>query len=274
VPAKVIASFASMLNEDAQVFTPYGATESLPVACTGSREILGETAAMTDAGKGVCIGRPVEGIEARVIRITDDVIERWSDQLIVPPGEVGEIAVRGPQVTRAYFNRDAATRLAKIVCDDGSFWHRMGDLGYLDTSGRLWFCGRKSHRVRVAVEDGRLGGDPGHRNAPAWGGELYTIPCEAVFNTHAKVFRTALVGVPNGAASRAVLCVQTESGVPASEHDVILRDLLELAASHEHTRPIGEVLFHPAFPVDVRHNAKIGREKLALWAAKKLRGRT
>jgi acyl-CoA synthetase (AMP-forming)/AMP-acid ligase II len=167
VPAKVIASFASMLNEDAQVFTPYGATESLPVACTGSREILGETAAMTDAGKGVCIGRPVEGIEARVIRITDDVIERWSDQLIVPPGEVGEIAVRGPQVTRAYFNRDAATRLAKIVCDDGSFWHRMGDLGYLDTSGRLWFCGRKSHRVRVAVEDGRLGGDPGHRNAPA-----------------------------------------------------------------------------------------------------------
>jgi hypothetical protein len=46
----------------------------------------------------------------------------------------------------------------------------------------------------------------------------------------------------------------------------VRRELLELGARHEPTRAIREVLFHEGFPVDIRHNSKIFREKLAEWA--------
>ena len=251
VPANVLARFAEMLGPETQIFTPYGATESLPVCSIGSREILDETRTMTDAGKGVCVGLPVPGIQVEVIRISDAPIVTWSDSLKVSPGEIGEIVVKGPQVTASYFNRDESTRLAKIADPEhGGFFHRMGDLGYCDGIGRFWFCGRKSHRVITA------------------NGDLFTIPCEAIFNTHPKVFRTALVGVGESGQQRPVLCVELEQGTQKSEQEQIRQQLFELGQGAEITRSIEQILFHPAFPVDIRHNAKIFREKLAVWAAK------
>ena len=170
---------------------------------------------------------------------------------VVKDGEIGEIVVRGPQVTAAYFNRPEATRLAKITDPNGGFWHRMGDLGYLDESGRVWFCGRKSHRLITAT------------------GTLYTIPVEGVFNTHPEVFRTALVGIGKPGSQRPVLCVELEQGVSSSWKELIRTELLEIGAGYPHTAGIKDILFHPAFPVDIRHNAKIFREKLAVWAAGK-----
>ena len=252
VPASVLERFASMLEPGVQVFTPYGATESLPVASIGSEEILGETREATDSGRGVCVGQPVPGMDVRMIRIRDEAIREWSDDLTVRVGEVGEIAVRGPVVTREYFNRPESTLLAKIHCrEDGSFFHRMGDLGYFDSNGRLWFCGRKSQRVATTNET------------------LYTVPCEAVFNTHPEVFRTALVPVRRRGATEPVLCVELEknSRVPSQE---LANELLELGESQKHTSGISTVLFHPSFPVDIRHNAKIFREKLSTWAQKQL----
>src|SRR4029078_1028702 len=136
-----------------------------------------------------------------------------------------------------YYNLPAATALAKIP-DGGSFYHRMGDVGYVDERGRLWFCGRQAHRVVTQ------------------GGTLYTIPCEAVFNTDARVFRSALVGVRRNGAIEPVLCVELEAAARRRSQDEIAADLRALAARHQHTRGIGTFLFHPAFPVDVRHNAK------------------
>jgi acyl-CoA synthetase (AMP-forming)/AMP-acid ligase II len=133
VPAHVLETFASLLEPVVQIYTPYGATESLPVCSIGSDEILGETRHATDRGAGVCVGRPVEGMRVELIAIRDEPIPTWSDDLLVPEGEVGEVVVRGPVVTRSYFNRPEATALAKI--DDpasGGFWHRMGDLGRRD----------------------------------------------------------------------------------------------------------------------------------------------
>jgi acyl-CoA synthetase (AMP-forming)/AMP-acid ligase II len=159
-------------------------------------------------------------------------------------------------VTRSYYNRPRATDLAKIEKPDGGFCHRMGDLGYFDGAGRLWFCGRKGQRVVTAE------------------GTLFTIPCEAVFNTHPRVLRTALVGVPPGkeqGVPEPVLCVELEKGVPRSRRAAIRSELAALGAAHEHTRGIKTILFHKRFPVDIRHNAKIFREKLADWAAGKLR---
>lgn len=254
VPSVVMERFTEMLEGDAQIFTPYGATEALPVCSIGSREILEKTKQLTDEGKGVCVGKPVEGIELEIIKISDKPVGKLSDDLKVGPGEIGEIIVKGPQVTKGYYKRFESTQLAKIEDPaDGGFFHRMGDLGYMDDEGRIWFCGRKSHRVGTA------------------NGELYTIPCEAIFNTHRDVFRTALVGVGRPGNMEPVLCVETEKGLANSEHGRISNELLEIGGEYEITRNIRTILFHPAFPVDIRHNAKIFREKLAIWAGEKIK---
>jgi acyl-CoA synthetase (AMP-forming)/AMP-acid ligase II len=248
VPASVLERFSKLLPDDAEIFTPYGATEALPVCSIGSREILGETGRLTGTGQGVCIGRPVTGISLNIIPISDTPIAGWTSDLPLPTGAIGEIVVRGPQVSSAYLNRPEATRLAKIPDPAGGVWHRMGDVGYLDDSGRVWFCGRKSHRVVTSKDT------------------LYTIPVEGVFNTHPKVFRTALVGVGKPGMAQPVLCVELEQKCGKTEQELIRRELLELGSTYPHTKAIRKILFHPAFPVDIRHNAKIFREKLALWA--------
>ncbi len=153
VSASIMRRFLAMLPEGAEVLTPYGATECLPVACISSREVLAETAARTDQGAGICVGRPVASIDARIIAIDDDPIALWQPELERPRGEIGEIVVRGPQATAAYYNRPAADALAKIRDPDGGFWHRMGDVGYLDAKDRLWYCGRKADRVETKDGD-------------------------------------------------------------------------------------------------------------------------
>ena len=125
--------FAGMLRGEAQVFTPYGATEALPVCSIGSAEILAETRYATDRGRGVCVGRPVPGIELAIIGVCDEPIAQWTDALKVADGEIGEIAVKGPQVTGSYFNRAESNALSKIADPEhNGFYHRMGDLGYRD----------------------------------------------------------------------------------------------------------------------------------------------
>ncbi|HEY0839107.1 MAG TPA: fatty acid CoA ligase family protein [Vulgatibacter sp.] len=247
----ILARMQGVLEGDAQVHTPFGATESLPVASIGSREALG-LVDRTAAGHGICVGRPAPEMKVRIIRIDDGPIEEWSDDLEVPRGEVGEIAVRGPVVTPSYFARPEQTRLAKIREGD-AIVHRMGDLGFFDDGGLLWMCGRKTHRVEAA------------------GALLFTEQVEQIFNRHPAVRRSALVGVPGAAGkARAVLVVEREAG-RADEGEALRRELLELAAGAERTKAIEEVLLHPgSFPVDRRHNAKIEREKLARWAAARL----
>ncbi|WP_410001725.1 fatty acid CoA ligase family protein [Singulisphaera sp. GP187] len=262
VPAKVLETFATMLEPTAALTTPYGATESLPVCSIDSHEILSETRHQTDRGAGVCVGRPVGNVVVKIIRVSDDPISAWSDDLCLPDGTIGEIVVRGPVVTREYVNRPESTALAKIAIpgQGGDVYHRMGDVGYRDDQGRIWFCGRKAHRVVTPEET------------------LFTIPCEAVFNTHPAVFRTALVGVGPREAMRPVLCVERQRTTTATgknqdrplSKEVLRRELRELGAKYPHTKGITTILFHKAFPVDIRHNAKIFREKLAAWAAGRL----
>ena len=119
VPPALLERLARLLDPPAQIHTPYGATESLPVASIGSDEILGETRAATDNGLGVCVGKPVEGIDVQVIAIDDRPIANWSDDLLVASEQIGEFVVAGPVVTREYFNRPEATALAKIKGADG-----------------------------------------------------------------------------------------------------------------------------------------------------------
>ncbi len=247
----ILLRTTAMLNDGVQVFTPYGATESLPVANVGSDEVLSDTHALTAEGHGVCVGRPVDGMTVRIIRIQDEPIELWSDDLLAPAGQVGEITVRGPVVTPAYYGRPKQTALAKID-DGGQVVHRMGDLGRFDEQGRLWMCGRKTHRLETPD------------------GPLFTIPAEMVFNQDPEVWRTALVGLGVPGAQEPVLLVEAQPGATIDGPALVSR-MVALAAEHEATKRIERVeLYKGSFPVDIRHNAKINREKLTVWANERL----
>ncbi len=308
VPARTVAAMRELLPRDAEIWTPYGATECLPVAVIEGRE-LESTRAVTEAGAGTCVGRPVPPNDVRIIAIREDAITEWRDASVLPDGVVGEITVSGPTTTEAYFNRNAATRLAKIreVMADGSerIVHRMGDVGYFDAEGRLWFCGRMGQRVRAAA------------------GDLYTEQVEPIFNAIDGVRRAALVGVsvrdPLGVrlrgqaraiakrgrspavvampmpqapqaqhaadagflvgsadfstardTERPVLVLQLMPGARVLDRVRIETVARRLCTQFAHTRAIDDILFHPTFPVDTRHNSKIDRARLAHWAARRL----
>ncbi len=282
VPADVLRRTLAMVAPDAQMHTPYGATECLPVSTIEAAEVLADTAARTDQGAGVCVGRKFDTVDWRVIRITDDPIESIDAAEELPIGEIGELVVRGPQASPCYVTRREANATAKIgpttECgmqnadsavhsairnpQSAILFHRMGDVGYFDTEGRFWYCGRKSQRVET-------------RNGP-----LFTERIEAVFNTLPGVRRSALVGVDLGDEKVPFLIVEHEDLSLARNTAAARRRQAEVIdawyeseprltdvwhAEHGDVSP-GGILFHPSLPVDVRHNAKINREELAAWA--------
>ncbi len=248
---QLINNVRRILPDGADVHTPYGATEGLPVASISGSEIKNETARLTRQGHGICVGKPRPEISLRIMRIDDQPVDHWTDELNTPRGTHGEIVVSGPVVTKTYAALPLATALAKIQ-ENNLVWHRMGDIGYLDDEGRLWFCGRKTHRV---ITDS---------------GTMFSICCEAIFNEHAAVARSALVGVGPEGRQRPIITVEPHPGrfPKGTRRTEIAAELLELGQANELTREIETVLFHRSFPVDVRHNAKIDRQKLALWAKK------
>ncbi len=258
VPAALHERFRRLLAPGADTYTPYGATEALPITSISGAEVLAALAERgADPAAGTCVGRPAPEVTLRIIPISDEPIAEWDEALALPPGQVGEIVVKGPSVTKAYVARPEATALAKIR-DGEALWHRMGDLGYLDEEGRLWFYGRKSHRVETGQAT------------------LFTEPVELAFNRHPGVARSALVGVGPAGRQRPVVVIEPADRRALRDRRAaarLLAELRELAAAHAVTAGISTFLLHPSFPVDIRHNAKIFRERLAVWAAAQLEQR-
>jgi acyl-coenzyme A synthetase/AMP-(fatty) acid ligase len=248
-----IKRFGKLLNQEVPILNSYGATESLPISKIASKQLL-QTEVITDTGGGICVGHPVDGVEIAIIAISEEKIKRWSEQLQLPPYQIGEIVVKGPQVSESYYCRDEATQLAKIQ-DADAIRHRMGDLGYLDEFGKLWMCGRKAHRVES--------------NANGQNKCYYSIPCERIFNTHPAVKRSALVAVTKNSIILPLVCIELAEQVNISSAE-LFNELQSIAKKHPQTTGIKEFLIHPDFPVDIRHNAKIFREKLAVWAQQQI----
>lgn len=227
-------------------YTPYGATEALPVSNISGDFILQKTAALTDNGKGTCIGQVISGNEVRIIKITDDVIPTMKEADVLPANSVGEIIVKGPTVTREYLDLPDKTLEAKIK-DHDSFWHRMGDMGFIDDEGFVWFLGRKAHRV----ESGQYG-------------LMTPITCEAIFNRHPAVRRSALVGLGKRGAEVPAIVIERKDGqfLSGKERSIFENELLGYAKKFPHTEMIQQIFLSKHFPVDVRHNIKIDRTKL------------
>jgi acyl-CoA synthetase (AMP-forming)/AMP-acid ligase II len=248
VPPALVEGLRALLPPGGEVYTPYGATESLPVASIGGAELAG-LRARTEAGAGTCLGRPAPGARVCAIRIDDGALERFDAALLVPDGEVGELCVQGPATTRSYAGEPGLTALAKLADPRGGFWHRLGDLGYADRDGRLWFCGRKAHRLETAA------------------GMLFPVQVENAFLGVPGAARTALVGVGPRGAQRPVLVVEPEPGAARAQ---VLAEVERRRRERAAAAPITAVLLHRAFPVDVRHNAKIDRLALKAWAEGRL----
>ena len=102
---------------------------------------------------------------------------------------------------------------------------------------------------------------------------MYTVPCEAIFNEHPQIYRSALVGIGSPGSQKPVVVLEPVDGEMPTTDSTRARlraQVRQLAKANPLTEGISEFLFHPAFPVDIRHNAKIFREKLAVWAAEEL----
>lgn len=276
VPTRVVEMMDKILTRPgAQLHTPYGATESLPVASIGSRDVLTRTAAKTRKGAGTCVGHAFPGVGIRIIPITDGPIASINDTHSLPAGEIGEIIVRSPAVTREYFRRPEPTAAAKIP-DGKTFWHRIGDVGYLDADGLLWFCGRKAHVVYTAD------------------GPMYSVCCEAICEKR-PFYRAALVGIGERGQQEPVMILEPDLFRQLADRNLnitkaskrlnelidpitqlpfkesLIADARRFAASSPLTEKIEKFLIIDAMPVDTRHNVKINREALAVWAAEQLK---
>ena len=252
VPVSTIRRMQRSVYRDAEIHTPYGATECLPVSSISASQIDDKMVDRIESGDGVCVGRPIEPNEVRIIKISEMAFNDLSETTDMPFGMPGEIIVCGPTCTDSYWQREGDTEMAKFGDQQGRTWHRMGDVGIMDGLGRLWYCGRVSQRVETGQET------------------LFADQCEAVFNQHPDLRRSAVVGVGPRGRQTPVLCIEVKGKLSPVDTERVHFDLLQLAQAHAVTKSIRTVLFHPGFPVDIRHNSKIGREELAEWAAKKM----
>ena len=229
------------------ILTPFGCTEALPISTMDGEEILSETAELSNQGAGNCVGRALDHETIKIIQVSDDTIPVWHEGLEVSQGTLGEIVVKGPVVSPLYIERPVQTAKAKIYEENGDFWHRMGDLGFIDEKGRVWFCGRKSHRLETSD------------------GILCPIHIEALANQLSAVKRTAVIGVGTIGNEKPVLLIEENEQTKAlsqTERQALLSNAKQLKSPTLPNQTLFDVAFWEKFPVDVRHNAKINREAL------------
>lgn len=248
VPADTLTKLRGLIHEEADIVTPYGATEALPIASIESRQVIAETGPASEKGKGTCVGNRFDGVHWKVIEIDDGPIESLAETNELERGKIGELMVSGPMVTKEYVVRSDQNSIHKVI-DGEVVWHRMGDVGYLDSQDRFWFCGRKAHRVITA------------------GRTLYTIPCEAIFNTHPFVYRSALIGIGERGSQIPVILIELQpdaQNLASGERKALIEELRVLGSRNPQTRRIERIEIRDApLPVDIRHNSKIFREQLA-----------
>jgi acyl-CoA synthetase (AMP-forming)/AMP-acid ligase II/pimeloyl-ACP methyl ester carboxylesterase len=239
----------SSLIPNGQACTPYGATESLPVTSASISEICDYRKVLAKNGeRGTPVGRPIDECKIKVIAPADAVVKDISETTELNAFEIGEIIVKGTHVSPAYLNRVDANLQGKIK-DGDSFWHRIGDVGYLDDQGRIYYCGRKSHVIFASDRT------------------YYPDPVENIFNEHPQVKRSALISAGKSGSFQivAVAIEPHPSYYPKSPNEKLkfIEELLLIAKSNSVTSSISNFYFFESFPVDARHNAKIFRDILS-----------
>lgn len=243
VPSETLRAMSAMVPV-AELHTPYGMTEALPVA---DLDLGGIEAAERTSTRGVCVGAPVPGAEVRIVPLDFDPLDG------VPPacdGSVtGEVLVRAPWVSLGYLGRWETQRRAR----PGDGWHRTGDVGHLDADGRLWIEGRTVHVIHTV--DGPVTSVSVERSVESAGIDGVTSG------------RVAAVGVGPVGVQQLVVVVES----PGHGDDIAPAEMTD-AVRRAAGRPVAAVLTAKRLPVDIRHNAKIDRTAVAERAAALLAG--
>ncbi|MGI9643176.1 MAG: AMP-binding protein, partial [Acidimicrobiia bacterium] len=239
VPAELLRE-ATELMPNAEPHTPYGMTETLPVADISLAEID-----EAGAGRGVCVGVPLASVSVAISPL--DEHGHATQPLTTEADVVGEVCVRAAHMKDTY-DRLWATQYASA---SPSGWHRSGDVGHFDEAGRLWVEGRLVHTISTA--DGLL--------TPLW--------LEQRFRSVAGISAAAAVGVGRAGDERLVAVV-----VPATSIKKARLAGTDLASRVRSAVDIDVVAVFevPDLPVDKRHNAKVDRVRLRRWANKVLAG--
>ena len=259
VPVELLERVAALVPK-ASLHTPYGMTEALPVtdiSLDQVRQALTEHGGPA-GGNGVCVGRPLDGVAVAVAPL--DALGQ-ADLAARPattePGVTGEILVRAAHVKERYDGLWVTQQAA--LTSDGS--HRTGDVGHLDPAGRLWVEGRLVHVVSTAR------------------GPLTPVGVEQLVETVPQVRRAAVVGVGPAGTQAVVVVVEpaaTRPGRTGGRSPVLAGPELSAAvraAAAPLAPDIAAVLVLATLPVDIRHNSKIDRGRLAGWAGEVLAGR-
>ncbi|MFM7045405.1 MAG: alpha/beta fold hydrolase [Ilumatobacteraceae bacterium] len=240
VPVATLRRIAHRIP-NATAHTPYGMTECLPVASTS---LEGIDAA--GSGRGVCVGRPVEGATVQIAPLGFDATAALTP---LAAGTTGEVLVRTAWMSNGYDRRWGTERDARPVDADGTTWHRSGDVGHLDDEGRLWIEGRSVHVVH-AVE-----------------GPITPVPVEVAAETVPGIDRAAAVGVGPLGCQQLVVVVESPGSPGLAPAATVSAVRAAVGWAH-----VAAVLTAPSLPVDIRHNTKIDRAAVAAWAATILAG--
>ncbi|MCF2572226.1 alpha/beta fold hydrolase [Brevibacterium sp. UCMA 11754] len=252
VPLDLMDSIAEVFP-NASIHSPYGMTEGLLLT---DIDRAGVTAAAATSNLGVCVGRPIDGVELALAPIDDsgasaDVLEQGT----AAQGRLGEFVVSAAHIKSGYDNLWATTAASARDDLDGRTWHRTNDIGHIDAEGRVWLEGRLQHVVTTP-------------RGPVGPGGL-----EALIDSDEQVSRSSIVGIgPTGTQSLvAVLDAEgtyLSPGLAPLDLTSRLRELVAEVLGHDLTA----VLVAPTFPTDIRHNSKIDRSRLATWADHVLSG--
>ena len=240
VPIATLRTFASWCPT-AQLHTPYGMTECLPVT---DIDLVGiETAGI---GDGVCVGMPVPGVAVIIAPLGLDA------NLAVQPmwvGAMGEILVRAPWVSDGYDQLWRTEHDARPCTADGLMWHRTGDVGHIDDQGRLWVEGRVVHVIYAAPTP------------------ITPVPVEIAVERLEGVTRAAAVGIGPVGCQQLVVVIEDEHASVGLAGDVLAERV-----RHVVDHPVAAVMSVRDLPVDIRHNTKIDRTAVAAWASAVLAG--
>jgi olefin beta-lactone synthetase len=239
IPPELLRTVGAVMP-NAEPHTPYGMTEALPVA---DISLAGIEAA--GPGEGVCVGTPVPGVEVAISPI--DALGRADGALTTDAEVTGEICVRADHVKDRY-DRLYATEAASSR-DAG--WHRSGDVGHLDDHGRLWVEGRLVHTITTAA------------------GVVTPVGIERRVEGLPHIAMAAAVGVGPRGTQQVVVVVSTD---PTAPNAGLGPRTLAAAVRRVVEVPVAAVLVAPSLPVDIRHNSKIDRARLADWAGRVLAG--
>jgi acyl-coenzyme A synthetase/AMP-(fatty) acid ligase/pimeloyl-ACP methyl ester carboxylesterase len=245
VPISVLRQMATVCPQ-AELHTPYGMTEVLPVADVDliTRERIG-------VGRGVCVGAAVPGCEIAVVPV--ETAPTQSAQLC-QVDETGEVIISAAWMSQGYdrlWHTQRRARRSHLEGHRDLRWHRSGDVGHLDAEGNLWIEGRVAHLIHTAH------------------GVVTPVPIEIAAETVPGVTRAAAVGVGPHGIAQVVLVVETQDGAEGAA-PADLRDALRVAVGEEIA--VAAVWTVKHLPVDIRHNAKIDRTAVAAQMEQTLAG--